>query len=176
MGLFADDDKQDQRLDALESHVRALTETVHRLQIDTSELQLLILALGWMGEATSPNLVVRFFEIQLLRLTGFTPEIVDCVECRETLEPGDYFFSPAAGGVLCESCRVASDEVLVPISLNTMKVLRFLTRERRYENIDALEVSPAIVSNIERVTRNYIRFILERDLKSAEFMNLVSRA
>lgn len=136
--------------------------------------QLLILGLGWMGEATDPDLVVRYFEIQLLRLTGYTPEIVDCVECRETLLPGDHFFSPAEGGVLCESCRVGSDDVMVPVTLNTMKVLRFLTRERRYDNIDALGVSPAIVSSIERLTRNYIRFILERDLKSAQFMNLVS--
>ena len=36
MGLFGDDERQDQRLDALETHIRELTEAVHRNQIDTA--------------------------------------------------------------------------------------------------------------------------------------------
>ena len=36
MGLFGDDERQDQRLDALESHIRELTEAVHRNQVDTA--------------------------------------------------------------------------------------------------------------------------------------------
>jgi hypothetical protein len=41
MGLFGDDKLQDERLDALEVHVRALTETVQANQVD--------LAAGWIA-------------------------------------------------------------------------------------------------------------------------------
>ena len=41
MGIFGDDKLQDQRIAALESHVRALTETVHANQVD--------LAAGWIA-------------------------------------------------------------------------------------------------------------------------------
>jgi predicted RNase H-like nuclease (RuvC/YqgF family) len=45
MGLFADDKAQDARLDALEQHLRALTETVHRMQIDFADLRISTLGL-----------------------------------------------------------------------------------------------------------------------------------
>ena len=41
MGIFGDDKLQDQRIDALERHVRALTETVQASQVD--------LAAGWIA-------------------------------------------------------------------------------------------------------------------------------
>ncbi len=45
MGLFGNDEQQDQRLDALESHVRALTETVQNNQLDTSEIRIQLIKL-----------------------------------------------------------------------------------------------------------------------------------
>jgi hypothetical protein len=41
MGLFGDDKRQDERLDALEMHLRALTQTVQANQVD--------LAAGWIA-------------------------------------------------------------------------------------------------------------------------------
>ena len=46
MGLFADDKAQDARLDALEQHLRALTETVHRMQIDFADLRIDLTVVG----------------------------------------------------------------------------------------------------------------------------------
>jgi hypothetical protein len=45
MGIFGDDKKQDERIAALEDHVRALTETVQANQLDLAEGRIAILAL-----------------------------------------------------------------------------------------------------------------------------------
>jgi hypothetical protein len=45
MGLFGDDDLQDERLDALEIHVRRLTETVQANQADLAASWIAIIAL-----------------------------------------------------------------------------------------------------------------------------------
>ena len=45
MGIFGDDKKQDERIAALEEHVRALTETVQANQLDLAEGRIAILAL-----------------------------------------------------------------------------------------------------------------------------------
>ena len=45
MGLFADDDLQDARLDALEAHVRRLTDMVQSNQLDLIGAQIAALAL-----------------------------------------------------------------------------------------------------------------------------------
>ena len=45
MGIFGDDKKQDERLAALEDHIRALTETVQANQLDLAEGRIAILGL-----------------------------------------------------------------------------------------------------------------------------------
>lgn len=45
MGIFGDDKLQDERLDALENHVRDLTETVQANQADLAETRISILGL-----------------------------------------------------------------------------------------------------------------------------------
>lgn len=136
--------------------------------------ELLLHTLDWLSRAGSPDLLVRYFELHLLDVSGYRPEIFSCVECRTELQPGDHTFSSAHGGVLCPTCRATSDQVLVPLSLGAMKVLRFILRAPGYGKVDALTVSPGHVGEIERLLRTYIRYIVEKDLKSAEFMHLVS--
>ena len=138
-----------------------------------SLFHLLLSTLSWLESSQNPDLVLRHFETHLLVDSGYEPEIVNCVQCRETLAPGDHLFAPVSGGVLCPGCCKHSSEALIPLSMNAMKVLRFLRRESRYEKVDVLEVAPSLITETERLLRNYIRFILEKDLKSAEFMNLV---
>jgi len=45
MGLFADDKHQDERLDALEAHVRDLTESAHQIQLDLASGRIAIIQL-----------------------------------------------------------------------------------------------------------------------------------
>ena len=45
MGLFGNDEQQDQRLNALESHIRELTETVQKNQLDISGAQIQLIKL-----------------------------------------------------------------------------------------------------------------------------------
>ena len=136
--------------------------------------RLLLGALSWLDRSDQPDLLLRHFELHLVEHSGFRPELHRCVECLSGLEPGDHFFSSARGGVLCPQCRVASGEAMIPISLNAMKVLRYILREEDYAKVAGLNVSAKLIGEIERLLRTYIRFLAEREFKSAEFMNLVS--
>lgn len=135
---------------------------------------LLLESLDWLGRCQNPDLLLRYFEMRMLDYSGYKPEMVNCVECRAWLEPGDHLFASGAGGVMCPTCRVTSDDAMIPLSLNAMKVLRFLQRESRYASVEGLKASPILLAEIERLMRAYIRYLVERELKSAEFMHLVS--
>lgn len=136
--------------------------------------QLLMDGLDWLCRAANAELLVRHFEVWLLDVSGYRPEVVACVGCRAELEPGDHLFACASGGALCPSCRVDSDEALIPLSLRAMKVLRFLQRQPDYGQVDGLKVGRGELRELERLLRAYVRHIVERDLKSAEFMGLVA--
>lgn len=133
---------------------------------------LLVDALGWLQDAEDASLLLRYFEVRLLANAGFGPELYQCVECSSDLEPADHLFSNAKGGVLCPECRTQPGEAMLPLSLGAMKVVRFVRREA-YPRVAELEVPAPLLDEIERLLGSYIRYVLERDLKSTEFMNLV---
>ena len=89
------------------------------------------------------------------------------------LEPATHHFCPASGGILCAACGPSAKGALVPLSVNAIKVLRFFQREPP-DAVDALEVPPHVLRETTRALRSYTTYVLERDLKSARFMNLVA--
>ena len=145
---------------------RSASYTVYRLFADT---------LDRLQETPIPDLLVRYFEMRLLELSGYRPEFQSCVECRTGLQPQDHRFICALGGVLCPGCRDTSNTPAVIISVGSMRVLRLLQRESSPSRLLELDIPRSIVGETERTLRTYIRFIAERELKSAEFMSLVAR-
>ena len=55
-----------------------------------------------------------------------------------------------------------------------MKVLRLAQREEEYARLADVNVSDEIEAEVERVLKAYVRYLIERELKSAEFLELVS--
>ncbi len=62
MGLFGDDKRQDERLDALEQHIRAVTETVQRNQLDIAACRIGILAVQAEIDAAAEAIQSRLDE------------------------------------------------------------------------------------------------------------------
>ena len=133
---------------------------------------LLLGALLRLERANNLDLLTRWFEMRLLECCGYMPELVHCVECREWLEPDDHLFACDSGGALCPNCRASSDGALLPLPLNTMKTLRFIQRETQFDKVETLNVAAHIRKDMERLMRNYIRHIAEREVKSAEFVSI----
>ncbi|MCL4500194.1 MAG: DNA repair protein RecO [Chloroflexi bacterium] len=139
---------------------------------------LLLHALGWLSDGTNdPVLVARFFELQLLHLVGYRPQLYHCVNCGAELEPVENYFSAEAGGIIEPNCmRLARSELAGhgrdarPISLNALKVLRFM-QTREFETIRPLRLSPQVLAEIESLMSQYISHHLERSLKSVDFLH-----
>ena len=135
---------------------------------------LLVDVLAELEKAAPHDLLLRHFEMRLLEYAGYRPELFQCVACRSTLEPRDHLFSCSDGGVLCPTCRVTSSEAMLPVSVGAMKVLRYLQREDKYADVSGLKVSGGLLTETARLLGANIRFLLERDVKSAEFISRLS--
>ena len=121
----------------------------------------------------APPALLPFFQMRLLDYTGFRPELQRCVECQAELEPGLHSFSPGNGGALCDACHPPGVSVL-PMSLNAIKVLRFLQRESM-PSAERLTLEPETLAEVDRLLGSLLRYVLDRDLKSFRFLQQVTQ-
>ena len=82
---------------------------------------------------TDSSLVVHYYEMRLLDLLGFRPQLFHCVQCGNEIQPEDQYFSAAQGGVLCPTCGVNAPGAR-PISMQALKFLRHYQRSSYYRS------------------------------------------
>lgn len=151
-----------------------ITELVDRFTVEQvpnpTLFSHLLGVLVWLQRVEHPEKLLRHFEIWLLADAGFGPEFHWCVECQKDLDPGDHVYSSAKGGLICPTCRINFEESTLPISMNAIKLLRFLQKEE-FARVEALDIPDTLLVQLERIMRTYLRYVLERDLGSVKFMS-----
>lgn len=140
---------------------------------DVRKYNLLADALSWFAETDNPLLAGRFYELRLLSLAGFQPQLFHCVQCGDPVEEQDQWFSAELGGILCPNCH-QTDRRARPISAAAVKVLRYL-QSRSWETIRVLQLKRALHSELEGIMHYYLTYVLERNLKSVDFLHRLRR-
>lgn len=125
-------------------------------------------SLAGLCEAADPSLVVRAFDLRLLGILGYRPQLFSCVACGRELGPEGNAFSPQLGGVLCPECLERAADV-EPLDGATFRVLRFL---QTHPVLDAsrMTVSRSTRATLERLMHATLRHHLERQLRSVDFL------
>jgi DNA repair protein RecO (recombination protein O) len=128
-------------------------------------------ALDAASLGVSRDVVARWFELHLLDAMGFRPQLTRCLECGALIEPDGNAYSPVAGGVLCRDCAHAALGAR-PVSADALKVMRHLARS---ELVDVLRlgVPVAVARETERLLHATISAVLERELRSRDFLDEV---
>ncbi|MBX3001983.1 MAG: DNA repair protein RecO [Caldilineaceae bacterium] len=157
------------------SYVAELIDVFGEASDDSTRLwDMLLLALRELDAAeVDPDLLLRWFEIHLLSLAGFQPELFHCLGCGEDLQPVDNFLSFQAGGIYCPSCGETLNGV-ERISPDVLKILRHLQRST-WGAVRGLTIRPAILQAVESILYRYLVTVLERQLKSADFVRRLQR-
>lgn len=160
------------------SYAYYFAELVDRLveeEIEQREVYDLMLdALHWLETTQHLSRTARFFEMQLLDTLGYRPQLHICIHSKEDLQPEENFFSPEAGGILKPQYRDNyRDSISVPV--NALKVLRYL-QNRNFLDIEQLKLSPQVESEVEAILHYYVTHLLERNLKSVDFLNTLKHS
>ncbi len=132
--------------------------------------ELLALTLARLSHVDDPYITLLYFELHMLGLVGFQPQLHFCLTCEEAIEPVENnYFHIADGGVLCpRHGQVRPNAEIIP--LPALKVLRFLQIEP-WERAANLQLTPATRQQVENLLLAYITFLLERKLKSIDFLH-----
>jgi len=129
--------------------------------------------LGWIASSDDLKLVARFFELHLLALAGFRPQLFQCLACGRPIQEEDQFFSLELGGLLSSECQ-RHDQRARPVSAVAVKVLRYL-QTRDWDMVKLLHLKQSVHQELERLMHAYLIHILERDLKSVDFLQRLRR-
>ncbi len=136
---------------------------------NTPLYNLLAQTLGWLTNSDQDlRLVGRYYELNLLRLVGFQPDLFSCVVGFEDIEAQDQYFSVAEGGIVCPEHAEGNPNVM-PISLSALKIMRYL-QTRDYDLVKNLRMNELLHGELERILQSYIIYLLERRLKSVDFI------
>ncbi len=117
--------------------------------------------------------VVRYYELRLLDLVGFRPELTSCVGCGKKIEAENQYFSAAAGGVMCPSCGMKMAQAR-PVSMRALKFIRHYQRSS-YQDAMRAGLPQAVRPEIEGLLQYYITYVLEQNLKTPGFIRAVEK-
>ena len=117
------------------------------------------------------NLPVRYFEIQLLDLLGYRPELTNCANCESLIEAEDQYFSISMGGVLCPHCGPKFPDAS-QIAVNTLKYMRHFQRSS-FTEAARVQLTPELNHNLEQLIQRYFLYFLERNLNTPAFIQCV---
>jgi DNA repair protein RecO (recombination protein O) len=166
-----------------------LLELIDAFTVEGSETRplfdLLLEGLSQLEKSDSNEAILRYFELHLLDCLGYRPQLHRCVGCGLPLKPEVNFFSPGKGGLLCPSCNsreigsaqpieATPPEPSFPVSVAGLKVLR-LWQSCDYSTAMRIRMKTELSHELERLLCDYIRYILQRELKSLTWLKQVQK-
>jgi DNA repair protein RecO (recombination protein O) len=114
------------------------------------------------------ELVLRSFELQLLALTGYRPQLHRCLNCDSAIQPQTNRFSFAMGGVLCPGCA-SVDGAAPAVSVSALKLMRNL-QTNEHSTLALSHVPEDIHREVEHRLQEYISYRLETRPRSIAFL------
>ena len=156
----------------LASYAAYVIELLDRFTYEEGEnrglYRLLVETLERLCVSASPDLVVRYYEVRLLDLLGFRPQLFQCVRCGSEIKAEDQFFSAEQGGVACPNCgkQVAGSR---PVSLEALRYLRHFQRSS-YPQAAVVTLPATVNQEMESLVQHYLTYLLERSLNTPAFL------
>lgn len=151
--------------------VAELTAVLTEDRAPQPELYELLLATLKAIREHNPRLVTLSFAIKLLQLSGFAPQLAQCVQCgRELALETPAWFGALQGGLLCEECHSSCHgDGFEPCSAEVRQLWQWL-EQLDYEHPQPFKVFGGPMMQLERMLLQFIFFQTDKPLNSLTFL------
>lgn len=109
------------------------------------------------------ELLFSFFIFKFLALSGYNPQVKNCLDCKKVIIPGKNFFNLNSGGLVCHSCFTnisqAQKSEFLSISDNCVKLVRFML-ENSLRFSTKIKIDNKLSKEIFNLSHNFIKFRL----------------
>ena len=165
--------RQDIEILALGTYFAEMLEAVSDEDIPNPDiLQLGLNALYALSRNMySPKHIKAVFELRLMCLAGFEPDLYGCVGCGAE-EPEDAMFSIRGGVIHCRSCAPGTAGISLPVSRETIQAMRYICFSEA-KKIFSFSIPPEAERQLCDVAEAYVAAQLERGFASLDYWKSV---
>ncbi len=154
----------------------SLINLLSREQVEKRIYQLFIKTLNLLNQKkitkAERQLLIINFLMKLLTLSGYQPELFNCLNCADRINSGKKYFDLVQGGVVCSKCKSGGE---VKITDRSLKLMRFLLKKEFFE-IERIKIPGKEVERTANIINIFIENILEKNIKSKSFLSEVNHA
>ncbi len=131
-----------------------------------------LVSLKELETSDNPEKIMTIFKIKVLSLSGFKPNFDSCVSCNSRVIDQSKF-SLRLGGLLCSRCY-KKDFNTRSIFRGTIASILHIQKNDFKTNLN-LGLNPQIKKELELILNSFLRFHLEKDIKSERILNVLGR-
>ena len=120
------------------------------------------------------------FELRLLTMAGFMPDLTSCSMCGEFKSPDGVWFSAESGDFICADCirdvpLETQDITGIHISAAVLAAMRHIIYSD-FEKLFFFTLPENALFELNKVSEKYLKYHLQRDYRSLDFFYSVARA
>jgi DNA repair protein RecO (recombination protein O) len=130
-------------------------------------------SLDELQRTDNPDKIGTIFKIKTLALSGFKPHLDSCL-CCDAKSLGESRFSLKQGGLLCTKC-CAKDLAARSIFRGTVASILHIEKND-FRSALTLGMNPEIKKELNMVLSSFLKFHLEKDLKSERVLSKMDDA
>ena len=135
-------------------------------------LRLMLNSLYLLANRKRPPLQIKVcFEMRLIALTGYMPDLVMCADCGE-YESAEMVFVPHTGKLYCASCAEKSGVQGVRLPAAAVTALRH-TVYADFEKLFAFELKEELLEPLSFASERYIAYMTQRDYPTLQFYKTI---
>lgn len=121
-----------------------------------------------LKDATELETLRRLFEIRIMTLSGFGPQLSQCLACPRIPDGNILGFSFRMGGIVCEKC-LRKTQVELNIRIGTFNYIKKMMH-MDIKHCQRLKIPKNLEKEIENVTHRLVSYNLGRELRSYPFI------
>jgi len=139
---------------------------------DANSYNLAVRSFSNLDNKTEDRFLILKFLVRLLEITGFSPQLDNCLKCSQQINKSDgqIFFDFSSGGLVCSNClsklEVEENQTRDKIEPKTIKLIRLIKQGKTNINIDDHNISRA-----ELILERFAESIMEKQINSNRFLN-----
>lgn len=151
-------------------------ELVNEMAVEREEyseaFELLLTFLSALNRETLTEDYLRIFEIRMLSLFGYRPNLRNCAVCKKGMEDlkrdKTMFFSLEKGSLVCQGCSKNWTN-LIPLSMGTARLMDEITRTD-LSRMDRLKFTSQALWESRLLLPRFIAYQLGKELKSLKIL------